>query len=45
VVVSGTGLSLEELREAIASGVSKDDIFVFHDLGMFETWEKTATIS
>jgi hypothetical protein len=40
LVVSGTGLPLEELREAVASGVSKDDIFVFHDLGMFDTWEK-----
>ena len=40
LVVSGTGLSLEDLREAIASGVSKDDVFVFHDLGMFDTWEK-----
>ncbi len=40
LVVSGTGLPLEELREVVASGVSKDDVFVFHDLGMFDTWEK-----
>jgi len=40
LVVSGTGLSLEDLREALASGVSKEDIFVFHHLGMFDTWEK-----
>ena len=40
LVVSGTGLSLEELREVLASGVSKPDIFVFHHLGMFDTWEK-----
>jgi hypothetical protein len=40
LVVSGTGLPLEDLREAMASGVSKDDVFVFHDLGMFDTWEK-----
>jgi len=40
LVVLGTGLSLEELREAIASGVSKDDLFIFYDLGMFDTWEK-----
>ena len=40
LVVSGTSLPMEELREAIASGVSKDDLFVFHDLGMFDTWEK-----
>jgi hypothetical protein len=24
----------------MASGVSKEDVFVFHDLGMFDTWEK-----
>lgn len=40
LVVSGTGLSLEELWEALASGVLKPDIFVFHHLGMFNTWEK-----
>ena len=40
LVVSGTGLSLNELREAFASGVSKDDVFVFHQLGMFDTWDK-----
>jgi len=40
VVVSGTGLPLEDLRELVASGVSKDNIFVFYNLGMFDTWEK-----
>jgi hypothetical protein len=40
LIVSGTGLSLEELQEALASGVSKRDVFVFHELGMFDTWTK-----
>jgi len=38
--MSGTGLSLKELRETMASGISKDDVFVFHRLRMFDTWEK-----
>ena len=42
LVVSGTGLSLAELQEAIASGVSKptESVFLFHQLGMFDTWPK-----
>jgi hypothetical protein len=42
LVVSGTGLSLEELQEAMASGVSKPSgpVEVFHQLGMFDTWQK-----
>ncbi len=42
LVVSGTGLSVEDLREAIAPGVSKptESIVLFHDLGMFDTWPK-----
>lgn len=42
LVVSGTGLSLADLKEAMASGVSKpaQGIKVFHELGMFDTWPK-----
>jgi hypothetical protein len=42
LVVSGTGLSVEDLREAISSGVSKptEAVVLFHDLGMFDTWPK-----
>ena len=41
LVVSGTGLSLEDMREAMASGVSKSgEVEVFHRLGMFDTWPK-----
>jgi len=42
LVVSGTGLSLGDLREAMASGVSKPAgaVTVFHQLGMFDTWPK-----
>lgn len=42
LVVSGTGLSLADLEEAMASGVSKRAlrVKVFHELGMFDTWPK-----
>jgi hypothetical protein len=42
LVVSGTGLSLGDLREAVGSGVSKpaEAVEVFHRLGMFDTWPK-----
>jgi hypothetical protein len=42
LVVSGTGLSLAELEEAMASGVSKPagGVILFHQLGMFDTWPK-----
>jgi hypothetical protein len=41
LVVSGTGVSLEELEEAMHSGVSKPAaVKLFHDLGMFDTWPK-----
>jgi hypothetical protein len=42
LVVSGTSLSLEELEEAMPSGVSKpaEAVILFHELGMFDTWPK-----
>jgi hypothetical protein len=42
LVVSGTGLSLADLEEAMASGVSKraQGVEVFYELGMFDTWPK-----
>ncbi|KAF8352173.1 hypothetical protein F5887DRAFT_16705 [Amanita rubescens] len=42
LVVSGTGLSLADLEEGMASGVSKpaEGVEVFHELGMFDTWPK-----
>jgi hypothetical protein len=42
LVVSGTGLSLAELQEAMASGVSKpfEAVKLFHKFGMFDTWPK-----
>jgi hypothetical protein len=41
LVVSGTGLSLKEMEDAMASGVSKPrQIKLFHQLGMFDTWPK-----
>ena len=42
LVLSGTGLSLEEVQDSIASGVSKlhNAVKVVHELGMFDTWEK-----
>ena len=41
LVVSGTGVLLEELHEAMASGVSKPvGVELFHKLGMFDTWPK-----
>ena len=40
LVVSGTGLSLQELNDAMASGVSKPaPVELFHNLGMFDTWQ------
>jgi hypothetical protein len=39
-VVSGTGLSLVELKNAMSSSVSKPlKVHLFHELGMFDTWE------
>ena len=42
LVVSGTGLSLGDLEEAMVSGVSKpaEAVILFHELGMFDTWPK-----
>ena len=41
LVVSGTGLSMVELRDAMNSGVSKTaGVHLFHELGMFDTWPK-----
>jgi hypothetical protein len=41
LVVSGTGVSLEEIEDAIASGGSKRTaVQLFHELGMFDTWPK-----
>ncbi|KAM6498788.1 hypothetical protein JOM56_006736 [Amanita muscaria] len=42
LVVSGTGLSLGDLEDSMASGVSKpaNTTILFHELGMFETWPK-----
>ena len=41
LVVSGTGLSLGDIRDAMASGVSKTRaVNVFYQLGMFDTWPK-----
>ena len=40
LVVSGTGLSLQELNDTMASGVSKPaPVELFHNLGMFDTWQ------
>jgi hypothetical protein len=39
--VSGTGLSLADLEDAMAPGVSKPaKVKLFHQLGMFDTWPK-----
>jgi hypothetical protein len=39
LVVSGTGVSMDELRGAVVSGVSKTiNVDMYHDLGMFNTW-------
>jgi hypothetical protein len=43
LVVSGTGLSLEDQQKTLASGVSKPGISMFHELGMFDTWAKLKT--
>jgi hypothetical protein len=42
LIVSGTGISLVELEDVMASGVSKpaEGIILFHNLGMFDTWLK-----
>ncbi|KAM6498797.1 hypothetical protein JOM56_006745, partial [Amanita muscaria] len=42
LVVSGTGLPLEDLEDHRASGVSKpaESVILFHELGMFDTWPK-----
>ena len=38
--MSVTGLSLQELNDAMASGVSKPaPVELFHNLGMFDTWQ------
>jgi len=41
-IVSGTGLSLVDVKDALASGVSKhaDAVKLVHKLGMFDTWSK-----
>ena len=37
--VSGTGVTMEELQDAVGSGVSKPaGAELFHELGMFNTW-------
>jgi hypothetical protein len=39
LVVSGTGLSLPEVQDAVSSGVSKPEIVeLVHELGTFDTW-------
>lgn len=39
LVVSGTGVTMDDLRDAMASGVSKyDTVRLYHKLGMFDTW-------
>jgi hypothetical protein len=42
LVVSGTGLFLEDLEDDMASRVSKpaEAVILFHELGMFDTWPK-----
>jgi hypothetical protein len=41
LIVSGTGVSLQDLQGTMASGVSKSDaVELFHKLGMFDTWPK-----
>ena len=41
LVVSGTGITLEDLRDSVASGVSKPaTVILHHNLGMFDTWSK-----
>jgi len=42
LVVSGTGVSLADLEDNVASGVGKPPhtVKVFHELGMFDTWPK-----
>jgi len=42
LVVSGTGVSLADLEDNIASGVGKPThtVKVIHELGMFDTWPK-----
>jgi len=40
-VISGTGVSLAELKGTMASGVGKPvPVQLFHKLGMFDTWPK-----
>ena len=39
--MSGTGLSLEDLEDDVASGVSKPRaVDLFHQLGIFDSWPK-----
>jgi hypothetical protein len=39
LVVSGTGVTMDDLRDSMASGVSKHDtVGLYHNLGMFDTW-------
>jgi hypothetical protein len=40
LVVSGTGPSLAEIEDTMASGVSKPAGAASHQLGMFDTWSK-----
>ena len=39
LVVSGTGVTMDDLCDSMASGVSKHDtVGLYHNLGMFDTW-------
>jgi hypothetical protein len=42
LVVSGTGLSQDDVEDALASGVAKtnESVALVHKLGMFDTWPK-----
>ena len=43
LIVSGTDLSLPDLRDAMSSGVTKPTVLsvrLFHKFGMFDTWPK-----
>jgi hypothetical protein len=41
LIVSGTGVLLQDLQDAIVSRVSKPDaVQLFHKLGMFDIWPK-----
>ena len=42
LIVLGTDLSLADFQDDMTSGVSKaaGQVRVYHELGMFDTWEK-----